>query len=135
MFMKNLIFIVLLLLLLSSCSTTKDKSLTGAAPLELSGTNFQQTVLENENISVVYFWAVWCGPCRVTAPVFKKLAKTEVGNTTYGKVNVDESPEIATKYGIRSIPTLLFFKDGKVVDKHVGSFSKELVGKKVEGAL
>ncbi len=133
--MKNLIFIVLSGLLLSSCSTTKDKSLSSAAPLELSSANFQQKVLENENISVVYFWAVWCGPCRTTAPVFKKLAKTEVGNTTYGKVNVDESPEIATKYGIRSIPTLLFFKDGKLIDKHVGGFTKELVGMKVKAAL
>lgn len=133
--MKNLILLSFSILLLSNCSTTKDKSFTGAAPLEITNENFQETVLDNENVSVVYFWAVWCGPCRTAAPVFKKLAKTEVGNTTYGKVNVDESPEIATKYGIRSIPTLLFFKDGKLVDRHVGSFSKELVGRKVEGAM
>ena len=133
--MKNLLLFVFTILLLSSCSTTKDVSLPGAAPIEITNANFQETILDNENISVVYFWAVWCGPCRSTAPVFKNLAKTEIGNTTYGKVNVDESPEIATKYGIRSIPSLLIIKNGEVVDRHVGTFTEELVGRKVEGAL
>lgn len=132
--MKNLLLLFLSIGLLSSCGMTKQSSSNGGSPLELTNDNFQTSVLKNKNISVVYFWAVWCGPCRMAAPVFKKLAKTEIGNTTYAKVNVDESPEIATKYGIRSIPTLLFFKDGELVDKHVGSFTKELVGRKIEAA-
>ena len=126
--MYKSVFFAFLCVLFSSCFSSKSNSIDGVKPIELNAENFQSTIIENENISVVYFWAVWCGPCRMTGPVMNDLAKTEIGNTTYGKVNVDENEELAVRYGIRSIPTILIMKNGKVVDKYVGVFTKDLVG-------
>ena len=129
--MKKIILFTLSILLLNSCSSTKNNQTVHGGTVELTNANFKPTILENKNVSVVYFWAVWCGPCRMTGPILKEMAKTEIGNTIYGKVNVDNNPLIAQKYGIRSIPTTLIIKDGKVVDKYVGVFSKELLGGKI----
>lgn len=127
---RAFIYLSLLLLMFGGCKTTQTL-LPTLGVNELTEANFQSEVLDNEHISVVYFWAVWCGPCKTAGPTFKKIAKTEIGNTNYGKINVDESPDIAGLYGIRSIPTLLFFKNGEVVDRYVGVFSKGIVGEKV----
>ncbi|MCB0648584.1 MAG: thioredoxin [Saprospiraceae bacterium] len=84
--------------------------------------NFSETA--NNGLSVVDFWAEWCGPCRIIAPVIEQLATDYDGQVTIGKLDVDNNPEVTMKYGIRSIPTILFLKDGEVVGKHVGTATK-----------
>ena len=103
--------------------------------LEFTDSNFKETVLDSEQVSLVDFWAVWCGPCRMIGPVVEELAKEYEGKALVGKVNVDENPEVAMKYGIRSIPTLLFIKNGEVVDKQVGVANKAQLRKKLEAQL
>ena len=89
--------------------------------VELTDSNFQETVLDSEKVAIVDFWAEWCGPCRAVGPVIEELANEYNGQAVIGKVNVDHNPEVATKYGILNIPTILFIKGGEVVDKHVGA--------------
>ncbi len=97
---------------------------------EFTDSNFQETAIDNGGVSVVDFWAEWCGPCRMIGPIIEELA-TEYGERAkIGKVNVDHNPEISSKYGVRSIPTILILKNGEVVDKQVGVTSKAaLIGK------
>ena len=94
--------------------------------LEINATdeNFKQEVLESDLPVLVDFWAAWCGPCRMVAPVIEEIAKTYQGKIKVCKVNVDEAPNTASKYGIMSIPTLAIFKNGKIVDKVVGVASR-----------
>ncbi len=87
---------------------------------EITDANFQSEVIDKQGVAVLDFWAEWCGPCRMIAPIIDKLSSAYDGKALIGKVNVDHNPEIAMKYGIRSIPTILVFKDGEVVNKHVG---------------
>jgi thioredoxin 1 len=98
-------------------------------------TNFKSEVLDSSQVSVVDFWAEWCGPCRVVGPVVEELAKDYDGQAVIGKVNVDENPEITTKYGIRNIPTILFIKNGEVVDKQVGAVPKTVLEQKLKAHL
>jgi thioredoxin 1 len=97
--------------------------------------NFGAEVLESNQVSVVDFWAEWCGPCRVVGPVVEELAKDYEGQAVIGKVNVDENPEITTKYGIRNIPTILFIKNGEVVDKQVGAVPKAVLEQKLKAHM
>jgi len=97
------------------------------AYLTLTNANFQDAVLENPQPVLVDFWAPWCGPCRVMAPVIDELATAFTGDATVGKVNVDDYPRLAAQYGIRSIPTLLVFKDGQIVDQAVGVVPKQVL--------
>ncbi len=110
-------------------STTSKKYVT------LSQENFASEVLESENPVLVDFWAEWCAPCRVIGPVIEELAADFEGKATIGKVNVDENSELAAEYGIRSIPSLIFFKGGKVVEQIVGSQSKGALAGKLNGLL
>lgn len=103
--------------------------------LTLNVDNFETKVLSSNGVALVDFWAVWCGPCRAIAPAVEQLSEEFAGRAVVGKVNVDDSPEISVKYGIRNIPTLLFFKDGKVVDKQVGAVPKSVLRKKLEKHL
>ncbi|MCB0506760.1 MAG: thioredoxin [Chitinophagales bacterium] len=103
--------------------------------LELTNDNFKGNVLDNSGVALVDFWAEWCGPCRLIGPVVEDLAKEYDGKATIGKLNVDDNREIAAQYGIMSIPTLLFFKNGEIVDKHVGVASKADLKKKLEAHL
>ncbi len=86
--------------------------------------SFQEDVLGNATPAVVDFWATWCGPCRALAPVIEQLADENTGKINVYKLDVDENPDVAAKFGIRGIPTVLFFKDGKVVEQSVGVLPK-----------
>jgi len=101
--------------------------------IELTDDNFEATI--NEGVSMVDFWAPWCGPCRMIAPVIEELAEDFEGKANICKVNTDEQQNIAAKYGIRSIPTILFFKDGEMVDQMVGASSKEAFADKINSQL
>lgn len=103
--------------------------------LELTDSNFQETVLDSDKLSMIDFWAVWCGPCRAVAPVVEQLAHEYKDTVVIGKVDVDNNPEVATQYGIRSIPTILFIKGGKVVDKQVGAVPKNVLEAKIKAHL
>lgn len=84
---------------------------------------------------VVDFWAEWCGPCRMVGPIVEELAEEYADKVTIGKLNVDENTEAPSEYGIRSIPTILFFKDGKVVDTHVGAAPKAQLKEKIDALI
>jgi thioredoxin 1 len=92
--------------------------------LQATDANFATDVLGSDIPVVVDFWAVWCGPCRMIAPILDQLAGEYEGKVRVAKLNVDENPSTASNYGIRSIPTLLVFKDGELVKQHVGAASK-----------
>jgi thioredoxin 1 len=96
---------------------------------------FDAEVLQSSVPVLVDFWAVWCGPCRAIAPHVDAIAQEYAGRAKVVKVNVDEEPEIALRYGIQSIPTLLFFKDGKVQDMIVGVVPKQTIVQKLEALL
>ena len=102
---------------------------------EFTDGNFTETVIDKEGVAVVDFWAEWCGPCRLVGPVIDDLSKDFDGRALIGKVNVDHNPEVSSKYNVRSIPTILFLKNGEVVDKHVGTATKDTLAKKLEAIL
>lgn len=97
--------------------------------------SFENDVLNAETPVLVDFWAEWCGPCRMVGPVVDELAGEFEGKAKIGKVDVDNNPEISSKYGIRSIPSLLIFKDGEVVDQIVGAVPKSQLKKQLEAQL
>lgn len=99
--------------------------------IELTDGNFQSTVLESDQVALVDFWAEWCGPCRMIGPVVEELSSEYEGKAVIGKVNVDHNPSISMNYGVRNIPTILFFKNGEVVDKQVGVVPKSVIEKKL----
>ncbi len=101
--------------------------------LELNASNFNDTI--KEGVALVDFWAPWCGPCRMIAPVIEELANDYEGKAKICKVNTDEEQDIAIQYGIRSIPTILFFKDGQLVDQMVGAAGKQVIAEKLDALL
>ena len=103
--------------------------------LEFTDANFQTNVLENDKLSVVDFWAEWCGPCRAIGPVIEDLSKQYEGKVNVGKVNLDYNPEVSIKYGVTSIPAILFIKNGQLVDKLIGAQPKANFVKKIEAHL
>ncbi|WP_428025209.1 thioredoxin [Arcobacter sp.] len=101
--------------------------------IELTQDNFEATV--KEGISMVDFWAPWCGPCRMLAPVIDELAEEYEGKANICKVNTDEEQDLAVKFGVRSIPTIVFLKDGEVVDQMIGAASKQAFADKINSLL
>ncbi|MBU0528856.1 thioredoxin [bacterium] len=101
----------------------------GENVLEITDQNFKSDVLQSETPVVIDFWAEWCGPCKTIAPVIDELADEYLGKVKFGKVNVDFNQKTAMKYGIRSIPNLLIFKDGSVVNQIIGSVPKDSIVK------
>jgi thioredoxin 1 len=103
--------------------------------LEFTDANFQASVLESDKLSVIDFWAEWCGPCRAIGPVIEELAKDYEGKINVGKVNVDQNPNLSMNYGITSIPAILFIKGGQIVDKQIGAVPKSVLEKKIQAHL
>ena len=101
--------------------------------IELTPANFEEVT--KEGVSMVDFWAPWCGPCRMIAPVIEELATDFEGKANICKVNTDEEQDLAVKYGIRSIPTILFMKNGEVVDQLIGAISKQALTDKINSLL
>ncbi len=101
--------------------------------IELNASNFNDTI--KEGVTLVDFWAPWCGPCRMIAPVIEELAEDFDGKAKICKVNTDEEQDIAIQYGIRSIPTILFFKDGQLVDQMIGAAGKQVIADKLNSIL
>lgn len=102
---------------------------------EYTDGNFQSEVLQSDKLTVVDFWAEWCGPCRAIGPVIEELSKEYDGKVNVGKVNVDHNPQVSMNYGITSIPAILFIKNGQVVDKLVGAQPKANFVRKIEANL
>ena len=100
-------------------------------PMEMTDSNFQQEVLSSDRPVLVDFWAEWCGPCKMIAPIVEELAKEYDGKLKVGKVDVDMNQQVSMQFGVRSIPTLLIFKSGKVVEQVIGAVPKRLLAEKI----
>ncbi len=99
--------------------------------LIITDATFKKEVVESTTLTLVDFWAEWCGPCRMLAPILDELASTYEGEVKFTKLNVDENPETARAFGIRSIPTVLFYRDGKVVDQAIGLLPKKELERRI----
>lgn len=100
--------------------------------IEVTDASFEEHVERSEGITIVDFWAPWCGPCRMVAPVMEELAVEYDGQVRFAKLNVDENPEVASAFGIRSLPTLGFFKDGEAVGGVIGAYPKAALKQAIE---
>ena len=103
-------------------------------PVEITDSNFEK-IINSDKPVLVDFWAEWCGPCKMIGPLVEELANEFEGKAIIGKVDVDTNPEVSAKFGIRSIPTLLVFKSGEIVDKQVGAVPKSVLSEKIEAQL
>ena len=104
------------------------------ATQQITDSNFEK-IINSDKPVLIDFWAEWCGPCKMIGPLVEELANEFEGKAIIGKVDVDTNPEVSAKFGIRSIPTLLVFKDGKIVDKQVGAVPKSVLSDKIQTQL
>ena len=103
--------------------------------IEITDANFEELVVKADKPVMIDFWAVWCGPCRMIAPIVTEMSDEYEGRAIIGKVDVDSNPQVAMKYGIRNIPTVLFVKNGEVADKQVGAAPKQAFTAKLDALL
>ena len=103
--------------------------------LEFTDSNFDELVLKSDKPVIVDFWAEWCGPCRMVGPIVQEIGEDFSENAVVGKLDVDSNPDVTMKFGIRNIPTILFFKNGEVADKQVGAVPKSVLVQKLEALL
>ncbi len=103
--------------------------------IEVTDANFEELVLNSDKPVVVDFWAEWCGPCRMVGPIVKELSEDYKDKVLVTKLDVDSNPGTSVKFGIRNIPTILFFKNGKVVDKQVGAVPKTILASKLDALI
>jgi len=103
--------------------------------LEINDNNYEELVMKSDKTVVLDFWATWCGPCRMIAPIIEEMATEFEGKAVIGKVDVDNAPLVAAKFGIRNIPTVIYVKNGEVVDKQVGAVPKNTLVSKLEAVL
>tara|TARA_B100001778_G_C18338130_1_gene516187 strand:- start:121 stop:438 length:318 start_codon:yes stop_codon:yes gene_type:complete len=103
--------------------------------IEISDSNFEETVLNSDKPVMVDFWAAWCGPCRMVGPIIDELSNEYADKAVIGKVDVDKNQEYAAKYGVRNIPTVLVFKNGEVVKRQVGVATKETYAEAIDSLL
>lgn len=103
--------------------------------VELTDANFEEIVLKSDKPVMIDFWAEWCGPCRMVAPIVEEMSGEYGDKAVIGKVNVDENPNISMKFGIRNIPTIIFLKNGEMVDKSVGAVPKNVLTEKIDNLL
>jgi len=101
----------------------------------LTDDNFKELVLESNVPVIVDLWAEWCGPCRMVGPLVDELATEYEGRAVCGKIDVDSNPDVSVEYGVRNIPTILFFKNGELVDKQVGAVPKSVLAQKLDALL
>lgn len=106
-----------------------------AVLLKITDENFATEVEQSEGLVMIDFWAVWCGPCRIIAPIVEQLAKDYEGKIRVGKLDVDANQRTATRFNVRSIPSVLFFRDGKLVDTVVGAVPRPALERKIESHL
>jgi thioredoxin 1 len=103
--------------------------------VEITDANFDEVVMNSDKPVVVDFWAAWCGPCRMVGPIIDELHSEYYGKAIVGKVDVDQNPSVSAKFGVRNIPTILFIKNGEVVDKSVGAVPKAQLASKLDAIL
>jgi thioredoxin 1 len=103
--------------------------------IEITDANFESEVLQSDIPVLIDFWAPWCGPCRMVAPIVEEIAKEYGGKIKVGKVNTDNNQKVAAQYGIMSIPTLMLFKDGKEIERIIGAQPKEAITSKIDALL
>ncbi len=103
--------------------------------VEITDANFDELVMNSDKPVLLDFWAEWCGPCRLIGPIVEEIAKEQGTNALVGKVNVDENPQAAMKFGIRNIPTVLYIKNGEIADKQVGATSKDILEGKLTALM
>ncbi|MGM0376495.1 MAG: thioredoxin [Bacteroidota bacterium] len=103
--------------------------------VEVTDSNFEEEVLNSDKPVLVDFWAEWCGPCRMVGPIVDELAKEYDGKAVMAKMDVDSNPDTSVKFGIRNIPTILFFKNGEIADKQVGAVPKASLASKLDALL
>ncbi len=108
--------------------------MSASGPVEVTEESFDRFIRENPR-AVVDFWAAWCPPCRILSPVVEELARKYAGKVAFGKLNVDENPSVAERYGIMSIPTLLYFREGKLVDETVGALPAGAIEERIRKLL
>lgn len=106
-----------------------------AKAIEITDANFEEIVKNSDQPIMVDFWAEWCGPCKMLTPIVEELANDYEGKAIIGKLNVDDNMNISQQFGVRSIPTLLFFKNGELVDKQIGYVPKTVLSEKLEAYL